>query len=246
MVTEEKNHERQSSSSSSSSPPAPHPDNRQKGQGNEREGEVNRDVAAVTATNTKALTSIKSNADKFLLYLNLMLSIENAALERLHARIQQCPIPEAKDMLVRHLEETRVQKNRLVDLIHNIGSEQRQSTAALHGSLSNPTNERAALPEYQPPKVLAEMLAESSTPIEQELKTMEIDWLIENAEVIEYSSLIQMAQKMGFGNAMVSLRQSLEEEERMVAWIRANSPSIIGRYWNQMGTDWTRQESMAA
>lgn len=76
--------------------------------------------------------------DRFLLYLNIALSVENAAVERLHARIQQCQLPHARERLVRHLEETREQKNRLVSLIQKLGGQA--------------TGERAQLPEWSPQK----------------------------------------------------------------------------------------------
>jgi ferritin-like metal-binding protein YciE len=160
---------------------------------------------------------VKSREDRFLLYLNMMLSIENAAVERLHARIQESQIPEVKGMLVKHLEETREQKDRLADIIRDIGSgRQGQPSSSPHSRvLATPTDERAGLPEYQPPGILADALEASSTPMERELKTIEIDWLIENAEVMGYMTLVQMAQKMGLGDALVALMQSLDEEERV-------------------------------
>ena len=50
--------------------------------------------------------------------------------------------------------------------------------------------------------------------------------IVENAEITGYDLLIQMAKKMNFGDAIPSLRQSLEEEEKMFAWLRADSHNI--------------------
>jgi hypothetical protein len=46
-----------------------------------------------------ALTHQFGKQKKFVLYLNIMLSIENAAIERLHARIQQSQLPEVRSSL---------------------------------------------------------------------------------------------------------------------------------------------------
>lgn len=204
-------------------------------------------MAAAASGGADNVPGVKSKEDRFLLYLNMMLSVENAAVERLHARIQQCQIPEVKGMLIKHLEEMREQKDRLAAIIRDIGSRRhgQQPPSSSTPALVTPTDERAGLPEYMPPEILADALEASSTPIERELKTIEIDWLIENAEVMGYMTLVQMAQKMGLGDALVALMQSLDEEERMVAWIRASSPAMFGQYWGQLETEW-KQESVAA
>ncbi|MFL6344826.1 MAG: DUF892 family protein, partial [Nitrososphaeraceae archaeon] len=46
---------------------------------------------------------------KLVEYLNEMLSVENAAIDRIQSRIEECPIQEAKSRLQQHLEETRGQ-----------------------------------------------------------------------------------------------------------------------------------------
>ena len=158
---------------------------------------------------------------KFVLYLNIMLSIENAAIERLHARIQQSPLAEVREQLVQHLEETREQKSRLITLINRLGGE--------------PTNERSDLFGYSLPKVLADAFkASATTPEEQELRTMEADALIEHAEVIGYNMAIQLATKINIGEAIMPLRQNLQEEEKMVAWMRANLPSNFVQLWSKI------------
>jgi hypothetical protein len=45
---------------------------------------------------------------KLLQYLNEMLSVENAAIERLQSRIEETSMPNAKQQLQHHLEETKV------------------------------------------------------------------------------------------------------------------------------------------
>ena len=71
-----------------------------------------------------------------------------------------------------------------------------------------PTEERAQLPiQLSPSKYLSDTLKASSNIAEQELKTIETDAVIENAEVVGYNTLIQMAQKMDdIGEAISVLR----------------------------------------
>lgn len=165
---------------------------------------------------------------KFALYLNIMLSIENATIERLHARIQQSQLAEVREQLVQHLEETKEQKRRLIMLIHMLGSQ--------------PTNEHAILSGYSLPKVLEDAFrASATTPEEQELRAIETDALIEYAEVIGYNMAIQLATRINIGEAIMPLRQNLQEEEKMVAWMRANLPSNFVQLWSKIDHEQTSQ-----
>ncbi|WP_407637201.1 DUF892 family protein [Candidatus Nitrososphaera gargensis] len=50
--------------------------------------------------------------DKLVIYLNDALAIENVAIPRLQQRIKEVSLPEAKEQLKHHLEETREQQSR--------------------------------------------------------------------------------------------------------------------------------------
>jgi ferritin-like metal-binding protein YciE len=185
-----------------------------------KEEETHQHLSPSTSSSS-SLSYQTGKEKKFVLYLNIMLSIENAAIERLHARIQQSPLAEVREQLVQHLEETREQKSRLITLINRLGGE--------------PTNERSDLFGYSLPKVLADAFkASATTPEEQELRTMEADALIEHAEVIGYNMAIQLATKINIGEAIMPLRQNLQEEEKMVAWMRANLPSMFVQLWSKI------------
>ncbi|MGH9955037.1 MAG: ferritin-like domain-containing protein [Nitrososphaeraceae archaeon] len=187
-----------------------------------KEEETHQHLSPSTSSSSSSSVSYQTGKEKkFVLYLNIMLSIENAAIERLHARIQQSPLVEVREQLVQHLEETREQKSRLITLINRLGGE--------------PTNERSDLFGYSLPKVLADAFkASATTPEEQELRTMEADALIEHAEVIGYNMAIQLATKINIGEAIMPLRQNLQEEEKMVAWMRANLPSNFVQLWSKI------------
>jgi ferritin-like metal-binding protein YciE len=53
--------------------------------------------------------------------LNHMISLENASMDRMVSRIDHTPIREVKERLKQHLEETLIQKDRLVRIITELG-----------------------------------------------------------------------------------------------------------------------------
>jgi len=75
----------------------------------------------------------------------------------------------------------------------------------------------------------------SMTSAEQELMQSVEDTIVESAEVIGYNLLIQMAGKMNdMTDAIPVLRQSLQEEEKMFTWLRANAPAMFAKLWPQI------------
>jgi ferritin-like metal-binding protein YciE len=59
--------------------------------------------------------------ENLLQYLNEILSVENAAIERLQSRIQETSLEDIKEQLQHHLQETINQQQRLSNLIKNRG-----------------------------------------------------------------------------------------------------------------------------
>ena len=163
--------------------------------------------------------------DKFILYLNTALAIENAAIERLQSRIKRTILEDAKQQLQHHLEETREQQDRL-----------RQQITKLGGT---PTQENAKLPISSPPESIAKTMENTmmTSNEERELNESIQDTIIENAEVTGYNMLIQMALKMNVADAIPSLRQNLNEEEEMFGWLRANAPAMFAKLWPQIESE---------
>jgi ferritin-like metal-binding protein YciE len=66
--------------------------------------------------------------------------------------------------------------------------------------------------------------------------------IVENAEVIGYNLLIQMATKMNFCDTIPSLKQSLEEEEKMSIWLRTNFPAMFAKLWTEVESTFSHEE----
>jgi ferritin-like metal-binding protein YciE len=155
--------------------------------------------------------------DKLTLYLNDALSVENAAIERLQSRIKQTRLQDSKRRLQQHLEETREQQNRLKQLI-----------SMLNGT---PTKDKAQLPIPSPPKSIMNILKKHMAAAEVDLKGAREDAMVENAEIVLYDMLLQLAQKAAVDDAIPVLRQTLDEERNMADWIRANTPVMLTQLW---------------
>jgi ferritin-like metal-binding protein YciE len=178
-----------------------------------------------------------------------MLSTENAALERLESRIQQTTLENVKAQLQQHLQETREQQQRLINLIKNRGV----------GTTFSPTSSKADLPLLNPktettsrvdemiskPKdtestkmrdqdKLKSIVNETENVMmkaEKELQEAKQDGIVENAEIISYRTLIEVAKIIGANDALPILEQSLKEEESMAKWIMTNLSELLEKLW---------------
>jgi ferritin-like metal-binding protein YciE len=158
--------------------------------------------------------------DKFLMYLNSSLAMENGALERVQRRVQQTILEDSRQQLQHHLEETKEQQDRLRGLVTKFGG--------------TPTQERGELPLAIPPESIRNTIHSSMSAEEQELMQSVEDTIVESAEVIGYNLLIQMAEKMKMVDAIPPLRETLQEEEKMFGWLRANAPAMFAKLWPQI------------
>jgi ferritin-like metal-binding protein YciE len=159
---------------------------------------------------------------KFALEWNNALAMENAGIERLKSRIEEVTLPEAKQKLQIHLQESGEHQKRLQQLILNIGGV--------------PTQEKLGLPLPSYPETVMKMMINSMTKQEWELKKAEQDMIVENAEVTCYLMLIGKAQMAGgvFSNAIEPLSQNMKDEQNMVEWIKTNSPGMLAQLWPQI------------
>ena len=170
-------------------------------------------------------TDIQSfSRDKFVVYLNNLLAIENLSEHRLQSRIEGTLVEEVRQVLKLHFEKTREQQHRLRYLISELGG---ISTI----EMTQPTSMIA-------PLSIRKELQKIMTVAETELQEIENDIRLENTEMLGYKFLLQIAIKMSVdgkvNEAIPILRQSLEEEEKMYHWLSAHLPTIFANLWPEI------------
>ena len=188
--------------------------------------------------------------NKLLQYLNEMLSTENAALERLESRIQQTTLENVKAQLQQHLQETREQQQRLINLIKNRGvgttfsptsskadlpllNPKTETTSRVDEMISKPkdTSESAEVRGQERLKSVVNETENVMMKAEKEFQEAKQDGIIENAEIISYKALIAIARKVNANDATPILEQSLKEEESMAKSIMTTLPELLDRLW---------------
>jgi ferritin-like metal-binding protein YciE len=168
---------------------------------------------------TKTNKIMEIITQKFILELNAALAMENAGVERLQTRVQEVSLPDAKLQIEHHLQESKEHQKRLQQLISNMGGE--------------PTIEKIGLPLPSYPQTIFQMMTDSMTKQEIELKRTEEDLIIESAEVASYLILIGKVQMAGgvFLNTLEPLSLNMKDEQKMVDWIKTNSPGMLAQLW---------------
>ena len=188
--------------------------------------------------------------NKLLQYLNETLSIENAAIERLELRIQQTTLEDVKRQLQQHLQETREQQQRLINLIKNrrVGTTfsptsskadlpllnpKTEATSRVDEMISKPkeTSESAEVRDQDKLKSVVNQTENIMMKAEKEFQQAKQDGIIENAEIISYKALIAIARKVNANDATPILEQSLKEEESMAKSIMTTLPELLDRLW---------------
>src|ERR671937_458994 len=145
--------------------------------------------------------------------LNLVLSYENAAIDRLEKRLSESIDPEVKEKLNRHLAQTREQQARLKERIKAMGGE--------------PMVERRRLAIPEPPQAMKGMIESGSTPNEREVWESLNDLIIERAEAIMYRGGIQALELLKADKKTIkALEKNLKEEQAFGDWLEKNNPKI--------------------
>jgi ferritin-like metal-binding protein YciE len=152
--------------------------------------------------------------------LNLALSYENAAVDRLEKRLSESIVPEVKQKIKGHLEETKQQQERLRERIKALG----------RGVGMEPISEKGQLPIPQPPQKLKIMIESSSSDKEGEVWESLNDLIIERAESIMYKGGIQALELLKADKKTIKvLEKNLKEEEAFGDWLEKNNPKIAKR-----------------
>jgi ferritin-like metal-binding protein YciE len=191
---------------------------------------------------------------KIVQYLNDALAMENASEERIQSRLQEAIVDDTRVQLQDHLEETRNQKDRLKQIITSHGGEPTDAKAELpalkpntidlvrddttsSSSTAKSTNNNRGSSDLRHDSSIKSIVKETDNvrlAAERELIQTERDAIIENAEIVKYKILMEIAKRVGAMDAIPVIDENLKEEAKMANWIIANTPNMLRKLWAQI------------
>lgn len=189
---------------------------------------------------------------KIVQYLNDALAMENASEERIQSRLQETIVDDTRIQLRDHLDETRNQKDRLKQIITSHGGEPTDAKAELPNLKPNTIDlvrddvtssstaesaDNGGSADLQQNSSVRSIVKETDNvrlAAERELIQTERDAMIENAEIVKYKILMEIAKRVGAMDAIPVIDQNLKEEAQMADWIIANTPNMLRRLWAQI------------
>ncbi len=129
-------------------------------------------------------------------------AVENQAIELLERQVGRVDdFPEMKARIQRHIEESRVQAQRLDQILERHGT---SASAMKDGMMS----------------FMGNMAALAHTPAADEvIKNTIANFAFEHFEIAAYKSLIALGEQIGDAEGVRLLTTSLQEEEAMAEWI---------------------------
>lgn len=174
--------------------------------------------------------------------LNLALSYENAAADRLEQRLSQCTVPEIKKNLQRHLKQTNEQQKRLRQRIDVLAAGTSSPPTSIAGSSDNTkndlaitshshilkaTDEKGRLPIPEPPASIKMVMDAVGTESEREVWESVNDLIIEKAEVVMYRAGIDALQLLEADKKTIdALKKNLKEEEAFAKLLEKSNPRV--------------------
>jgi len=170
--------------------------------------------------------------NKFIDYLNEILSAENAAIERLFTRIQDTPITDSKKILEEHLLQEKEQQKRLTNLIIDYGRRPTDSKANII-SLSSLTNTASNTTKINNNSLIENDHDDNDnnntplTPKEVEILNIQEDALIKNEEISAYKKILKIAEENKSKEAINILKQNLQEKETMYDNLRKSESKML-------------------
>lgn len=140
-------------------------------------------------------------------------ALEKEAIQLLERQIERIEgYPEVEAKLRQHLAETNRQHERLDEILHALGTD------------------RSLIKDWFT-QLMGNAAAIAHVPAADEiLKNTFANHAFEAFEIAAYKSLITMAEVTGHSQHVVSLRQSLDEEQRMAQWISDNVEKVTRMY----------------
>ncbi|CAN5362360.1 hypothetical protein BH18THE2_BH18THE2_40850 [soil metagenome] len=187
-----------------------------------------------------------NNSDKtnFIAYLNEILLVENAVIERLHIRIRETLVQDSQNSLQLQLQEEKEQQTRLKNLIADYGGKSTDSKADLLSlnSLTDATIDVMKKKEVNNTVEKSKSQNEAHdgknnsnppmTPQEIEILNTKEDALIKNAEILAYKKVLKVAEKMKSKDAINILKQNLQEKEYTYANITTSESNMLSNMRN--------------
>src|ERR687889_306723 len=165
--------------------------------------------------------------------LNLALSYENAAVDRLEKRLSECIIPEEKEKKKHHLLQTKEQQAHLKKKIRAFGGEI--------------TPEKGHLPVPEPPQSLKALIESHSTDREREVWESLNDLIVERAEAIMYRGGIQALELLKSDKKTIkTLEKILKEEQSFGDWLEKNNTKIAKRLMTKQLVDENKRKKKKA
>jgi ferritin-like metal-binding protein YciE len=197
---------------------------------------VNKNNGDSATKGTTATQAFKRNITT-IYGLNLALSYENAAADRLEQRLSQCKVPEIKKNLERHLRQTNEQQKRLRQRIYVLAANTvdytdvdggKNGPAMLSSSnLLKATDEKGHLPVPEPPVSIKMIMDAVGTESEREVWESVNDLIVERAEVVMYRAGIDALQLLEADKKTINaLKKNLKEEETFAKLLEKNNPRI--------------------
>jgi ferritin-like metal-binding protein YciE len=165
----------------------------------------------------------------FIAYLNEILSIENAVIERLHRRMQETSLQNSQNSLKEHLQEEKEQQRRLENLIADYGEKPTDSKADLL-SLSSLTDAMKKKKDSQDD--VHDNKNDRMIPLEIEILNTKEDALIKNAEILAYKKVLKVAEKITDKDAINILKQNLQVKESTYANIITSESNMLSNMRN--------------
>ena len=173
----------------------------------------------------------------FIVYLNEILSIEHAVIERLHRRMQETSLQNLQNSLQDQLQEEKEQQSRLENLITEYGGKPTDSKADLPSlnSLTDATMD--AMKKKKDNALNSQVETHDSkndrmTSQEIEILNTKEDALIKSAEILAYKKVLKVAEKITDKDAINILKQNLQEKESTYANITTSESKMLSNMRN--------------
>lgn len=140
-------------------------------------------------------------------------ALENQAVSIMSRQVERIEsYPEMADQLRRHIDESKVQAQRIEEILNSLGT----SHSTLKDLVTSFTGNMAAL---------------AHVPMQDEIiKDTFANFAFEHFEIAAYRSLLTMAELAGDNSSPKLLQQSLDEEIRMAKWIEDNLEATTRKY----------------